>query len=144
MDPTHLREPYQFRAGNSGFVIPFVLNQVPGVLTKVSAEKRMQTFSWKHFNWTAAASAFLTVLFLDFLLEAINLVIFDTATASGGEKVLAVPFWIIHFIGFPLLIFLRHGSGETIGLIVIALIYLLGALFWSTIAGYTFNRKKNA
>jgi|SRR5581483_7263275 len=113
-------------------------------MSVVKLKSHMRTFGWKHFNWTAASCAFLTVLFLDFVIEGINLVFFDTATASWGETVLAVPFWVIHFIGFPLLICLRHGFGETLDLIVIALIYLLGAVFWSTIAGYRFSSKKNA
>jgi hypothetical protein len=96
----------------------------------------MERLNRKYFSLRLAAITFLSVIVIDVVLEAIAILYFDQQ--SRLEMIVAVPFWIINFLGLPFLLW----SGGTLLLELLAC--LLSAFFWATVAGYFIQKNGNA
>ena len=94
------------------------------------------------FNWRRAAITLICVILFDMALETVSLVFFDQA--SWWEMIVAVPFWIINFVGLPCVFILRQTSNGALILALVLSACVLSALFWSAVVGYLFRHEQNA
>jgi|HubBroStandDraft_2_1064218.scaffolds.fasta_scaffold1169869_1 hypothetical protein len=90
----------------------------------------------KKFNLKIAVKVFIGVIVFDVIMTVLNLFVPEHTVV---ETILAIPFWIVNFLGLPLL-FIKDISAGAIVLSVITLPFL-SALLWAFGAGHVFRCK---